>query len=174
MKFTTTKIASLILTLCIYTACQEKPTGHETFGETISTNGSEIFNKLVNIMGPNTTVANNDSLSFLIIPIDMTCESCRDKSIAKVDSLKNQLAPNKFVIISASDPKEIKAYFKNSNIQITSRNVIIDTSNMALKSDLIYAQPTIYFSHLKSAYKKIKITPVNINKALDTFFDTNS
>src|SRR5688500_12893047 len=61
----------------------------------------------------------SDSLSFLVLPIEASCPSCRKKTIDSIVKNKDHLANNSFVIISAnSGRKTINSFFEEQNYKL--------------------------------------------------------
>lgn len=118
----------------------------------------------------------NDSLSFLILPIEAACPSCRKKTIDSILKYQSSLRSNQFIIISGTGMDAIKSYFNEQNtaMPVAYQGIFYDTTNQAFIKDLIFTKPTIYNSSAAKVYEKISCVPTNIKKHLKAFFTNNT
>lgn len=117
-----------------------------------------------------------DSLSFLILPLQASCPSCRDKTIDSIIKYSNRLKSGQFIILSAkSGRKTIKAFFtdKNYTIPEIKGHLFIDSIDMAGQYGLYENNPSIYYMVYGQPYKKVLSLPATIKKDLRRFFETN-
>jgi len=114
----------------------------------------------------------SDSLSVLIIPIDASCNSCRDYSIDALMKNKDKLNSSRKVIISATNDKIIKNYLIENHITLPDNsNLSLDDSSYAFKTGLIFEHPAAFYISHKKVYSKVDITPNNIKNSINTFFN---
>lgn len=134
---------------------------------------SMAFDKLVGLT--DTAIAYNklnDSLAFLIIPLDAVCPHCRDKAIKALLAHKEGLSEDHYVIITASSYKGIRAFFteRKQSTPEEKGSIFLDGESEAFKNNLIFMHPTVYYAHNKEVYKKVVSYPTNIDKTLEDFF----
>ncbi|KAA2240175.1 hypothetical protein F0L74_28830 [Chitinophaga agrisoli] len=139
-------------------------------GDTLQTN---LFNKLVDLTGhsiPENRLS--DSLSFMIIPIDASCNYCRDKSVDSLNTALDEMNNHHFAIITGNGMKAIKAYFSGDkrNMPVKDGQVFVDFENKAYLNDLVFLHPTFYYSFNKRVYVKVKTVPITIHDDLRRFF----
>lgn len=116
----------------------------------------------------------NDFLSFLIIPIDAACNSCREQSIDKILAHLEELRTDQFIVVSGANAKVVSLYFSQRKVPPEFyRKVVIDTANTAFLNNLVFSHPTIYYSYNSRIIQKIISKPLNIKNALDSFFHSN-
>lgn len=114
----------------------------------------------------------NDSLAFLILPVEASCPSCRKKTIDSIDQYKNKLDDNHFVIISGPGRKKINYYYseQRKGIPESVKNIYLDSMNLAVYKDLVFANPRIYYSNNGKVYEKVSCRPSTIKNDLRIFF----
>jgi hypothetical protein len=144
--------------------------------EIIANNNKQdsIFRNLIHLT--NNTISEdllNDSLAFLILPVQASCPSCRNKTIDSIAKHKNSLVDHHFIIISAKGGhKTINSYFKENNkdLPVIENKLFLDSTNEARRHDLYDKKPTIYYTYKKKAYKKVSAIPASIRQDLQEFF----
>lgn len=132
-----------------------------------------LFNRLNNITAfdPSAT-SREDSLSFLILPVRVSCAACRKKAIKEIVKNKNNLDNKHFVIITGEGLRSINSYFTELNLNLPyTKNIFYDTLETALQANLISTNPNIYFSYNRKVYKKVTCIPRTIKNDLDSFFN---
>lgn len=115
----------------------------------------------------------NDSLAFLILPIQASCPSCRNKTIDSIVQHQYDLRINHFIIISAnSGRKNIAGYFLENNkvLPEIKNSLFLDTTNRANQFELYDKKPTIYYTYNQKAYKKVAAIPATVRDDLHEFF----
>lgn len=176
MKYLSFKLKTILLiSLIIFSACnsKEKKKKSEKFivDEVMK---DTLFNKLTRLVNlRDTTIDLNDSLSFLILPINASCPYCRAKVVESLDKNLMMLDKKHFIIISAnSSKKRIKAFFNELAIDYIDieKKLILDTTNICFKQDLAYDKPTIYYAYKSKVYKKVASVPHTIKKDLESFY----
>lgn len=174
----TTGIAAVISFLYFgfsVTSCA-KLAGKQTSIEVITdeVKKDSLFKNLVKITGdilPEGSLS--DSLSFLILPIQASCPSCRRKTIDSIAEHQNRLPVNHFVVISANGGrKTISAFFKEQGKELdpAESRILLDSTNQASKYDLYYDKPTIYYATGGKVYKKVAAIPSTVKEDLREFF----
>lgn len=114
----------------------------------------------------------SDSLSFLILPVRVSCPACRKKAIKEIVKNKNNLDNKHLIIITGENIKSISSYFKELDLDLPyTKNIFYDTLETALQANLISSNPNIYFSYNKRVYKKVTCIPRTIKNDLDSFFN---
>src|SRR6478735_9321195 len=157
----------LVLTCC----SQKKHDGMEAITNAVLQ--EELFSKLASIN--NYSIAQdaiNDSLAFLILPMQASCSSCRNKTIDSIDSRKAKLDNKHLIILSGNSRKSIINYFKErkkASPESESR-IILDTNERAFKDDLSSTNPVIYYAYNKKVYLKVSCSPATIKADLGAFF----
>lgn len=113
-----------------------------------------------------------DSLSFLVLPVEAACPSCRRKTIDSIQKYQHILPPNHFVVISGTSFKTIRAFFKEQDQSVPSAEgrIFIDSTNEAFIQDLVYTKPVIYYAAGKKVYRKVSSKPFTIKHDLKEFF----
>lgn len=113
-----------------------------------------------------------DSISVLILPVQAACPSCRKKTIDSIIKHKGDLIKNRFIILSGTDAKNIKATFaeRDAEVPIGLSGIIIDSTNEAFVQDLVYTKPVIYYCKNGRVARKIVSIPSTIREDLAEFF----
>lgn len=115
----------------------------------------------------------NDSLSFLILPLQVSCPSCRDKTIDSIIHYGSRINSRQFIILSAGNGKKtIRTFFTNKNYSIPEikGQIFIDSIDLAGKFGLYDNNPSIYYTTQGQPYKKVLSLPATIKKDLHVFF----
>jgi hypothetical protein len=114
-----------------------------------------------------------DSLSFLILPVQASCPSCRKKTIDSIIVYGSNLPSHHFIIISANAGyKTINAYFRDENSEIphVKNRLFIDSLNKANTYELYDKKPTFYYTADEKVYKRVSAVPSTIREDLREFF----
>lgn len=140
----------------------------------IGDNQRTVFEKLLALTG-DAVAGNNrmDSLAFLILPVQASCPSCREKTIDSLVQHLQSLKEGRFIIISANGGrKTIGSYFKEQGYKLpaTHAKIILDTVNTAFRQDLYIDKPTMYYTSKSKAYKKVSAIPETVRNDLHEFF----
>jgi hypothetical protein len=135
---------------------------------------SVTFNNLMDITD-NTILENdrNDSLAFLILPVQASCPSCRNKTIDSIVKRKDDLQRKHYIIISANvGRKTINGYFRENDkeLPVINNKLFLDSTNKAYKHDLYDKKPTIYYTYNQKVYKKVAAIPATVREDLREFF----
>jgi hypothetical protein len=120
--------------------------------------------------------AQNDSLAFLILPVQASCPSCRKKTIDSIVKYKEKLAARHFIVISAEGGrKTINSYFieEDRQLPVIENKLFLDSLNKAFKFELYSDKPTIYYTARQKAYKKVAAIPATVKQDLQEFFSGN-
>lgn len=115
----------------------------------------------------------NDSLSFLILPMEASCPSCRKKVIDSIIAHKNNLKENHYIILSTStDRRTINAYFidRKGELPELKGKLFLDTTNYARTLELYENKPTFYYTYDEKAFKKVTSIPTTVKDDLQEFF----
>lgn len=119
----------------------------------------------------------NDSLSFLVLPIQASCPSCRDKTIDSIDKNQSNLNDRQFIIISCNGGrKTISSFFRKRNkvLPVIERNLFLDSTKAASEYKLYDSQPTMYYAAGGKVFKKVVSKPSSIKEDLHYFFQSKS
>lgn len=114
-----------------------------------------------------------DSLAFLVLPVQASCPACRKKTIDSIVKHSKNLADRHFIIISANGGrKTINGFFMeiDKKLPVIENRLFLDTVNMALKYNLYDQKPTIYYTFNKKVYKKVGAIPATVKDDLQEFF----
>ena len=169
------KLISPILLVLILAGCKQvtkKPKSIELI--TDWKKQDTIFLKLLTVTNkklPETV--QNDSLAFLILPVQASCPSCRKKTIDSIIKNSNSLLPNHYIIISANGGRKIiNSYFLEEHASIPNMpdQVFIDSINLASNYELYDEKPTMYYTFQRKAYKKVSSIPATVKEDLHEFF----
>lgn len=172
MEASKTLFGSILLILTIILGCTEKAPNSI---ELITSPGRQesIFNQLM-ALAANTVQTNlqNDSLAFLILPVEASCPACRKKTVDSVLKHQNSLADNHYIIITAhAGRKTINSYFREQKGTIPDiPQVILDTINAAKEFHLFETNPAIYYAVNRKVYKKVITWPATVKQDLQEFF----
>ncbi len=133
-----------------------------------------VFNNLVNLTG-NYIPANqlNDSLAFLVLPVELSCPACRRKAIDSIVAHQHNLPDRHYIIISGSEGRRnMKAYFKEVDKEMPEMEdrLFLDTTNMAYKMKLVSENPAFYYACRQNAYRKVLAVPATVKDDLCEFF----
>lgn len=137
-----------------------------------SENQSTSIN-LVNLLKEyNTNLSLQHNHSIIIIPIDLTCQSCRDKCIDLIQKGKFT-DTNIQIVLSSSNEKDMQIFLLNKAIKVNDyTNIILDTKNLAFANNLVFVSPMIYYLNKSTLVKKVELAPINIDNELDNLLNT--
>lgn len=98
----------------------------------------------------------------LIIPADVSCPACRDKSLDFIE--KNEIS-YLYTIITSNDAVFVKKLINERNLK-NKKRLYIDTKNYCFLQDLAFMKPVIYKIENKKLVHKVELTPLNIDQEL--------
>ena len=114
----------------------------------------------------------SDSLSVLVLPLEASCPSCRNKTIDSIMRYADNLTDNSIVILSAkAGIKNMNAFFRERgyvSIPANNERIILDSTNQA--SGLYKNNTTIYYASQQKVYKVVSSVPATIKNDLHEFF----
>lgn len=126
----------------------------------------EVFLKDISGINP------GDSLSFLILPLQASCPSCRKKTIDSIMA-HPQLQKNHFINIAISGGrKTANSFFRQQNYEMPelTSTFQFDSTNLTYQKGLYKDQPMIYYAANQKVYKKIAARPSSVREDLREFF----
>lgn len=129
-----------------------------------------IYSKLATLFG---NIHGNDSLSVLILPIDITCPSCRKKILVGLMKHKDHLKPNHYIIIAGNGGKKyIDGYFQEHKLRLPAdiKQLALDTTGLMKSNALFDEEPVIYYGANQKITTKSKVYPDNVKQQLQSFF----
>lgn len=175
-KYPIELIVSFAMTLSLLVFSCAKPDVSKRSVEVLTEEGEKdsIFMNLMNVVG-NTIDGGelDDSLAFLILPVQASCPSCREKTIDSILKHKGNLRERHYIIINANGGKEtINAYFKEQHgeLPVMENRLFLDSANLSYRLDLCHDRPTIYYTHNRKAFKKVSAIPITVRDDLREFF----
>lgn len=119
----------------------------------------------------------NDSIAFLVLPLEASCPSCREKTIDSIIRYKDNLGSNRFIILSVNGGRKIiNSYFLDQDDELPNipGQLFLDSTSQSSDHDLFEANPVFYYVYNKRVYKKVSAEPSTIKKDLQEFFSGNS
>lgn len=114
-----------------------------------------------------------DSVAFLILPLQQSCPSCRDKTIDSIVFYNRHIASNRFIILSAhAGVKNAGVFFKERGHRMPplSDQFYMDSTNKASSFHLFESNPAFYYAANGKVYKKSLALPATIKQDLQNFF----
>jgi hypothetical protein len=107
--------------------------------------------------------------TILIIPVDVSCESCRDKCIS---ILKSGKISHHTVVLTSENPRTMKLFIKDKGIELTRYPILkLDTVNFAFENGLAFVAPVVYYRGFSDVdIQKIDLVPKNIDIELTRLF----
>lgn len=167
------KTNTIVILILLSVACGKGP---ESSIEMITTPGQQdsLFQGLMAVTRytiPESLL--NDSLSFLVLPVQASCPSCRKKTIDSVMKYQASLAAKHFIIIAANGGrKTMRGYFREQAYELPDikNQLFLDSNNLAYKNKLYENKPTMYYTHAKKVYKKVAAVPATVREDLHEFF----
>ena len=131
-----------------------------------------LYNQLAQLLP--TELPQEDSLSFLILPLDAACPACRDKTLDSIYKFRKNVPPHHYIILSLDGGKKrLKQYFKNaghSKIPEIPGVLYIDSTIKAWSLGLYKDNPTLYYTANGRTYRKIEAWPHTVKEDLREFF----
>jgi hypothetical protein len=115
----------------------------------------------------------NDSIAFLILPLQASCPSCRKKSIDSIMAHINAFPKNHFVTIALNaGRKSANSFFREQNYEMPALTPFFqfDSTNLTGKTNLYENQPMIYYAFNQKVYKKVAARPSTVKEDLREFF----
>jgi hypothetical protein len=174
-KIVCSKVTIGLLTILFIFACENSTVRSKSL-ELISDPIAQdsIFKNLTSL-AENSIPENelNDSLAFLILPLEASCPSCRKKTIDSIAKYSNNLLEKHYIILSASSGiKIMRSYFLEEKVElpVLRNKLFLDSFNLASKYDLFKDNPAMYYTADGKAYKKIAAIPATIREDLREFF----
>lgn len=104
----------------------------------------------------------NDVDTFLVIPVDIGCETCIEKS---VQFIKDKHHKKYKVILAGANKKQNKIFFSKHGLS-ENEFLKLDESHILFKNKLIFTNPVIYQFKNKKLKKKVELLPTNIQGEL--------
>jgi hypothetical protein len=138
-----------------------------------SIEGKSTFKLLLQIV-PLDNLVSSDSLSFLLLPLEDACPSCRTEVIDSIYKYRQQVTANNFIILSArSGKKNMIYFFKEQGYRLPDlgNQLVLDSAGKAYDLGLYEEQPVFIYSTNKMVYKKIETKPFRIKKDLREYFN---
>lgn len=169
------KVTIAILATVLLVACSKSSRNHQSI-ELINGLGRQdsIFSNLISIVNNAIpTATQQDSLAFLILPVQASCPSCRKKTIDSIMKHKDNLAKRHFVIIAANGGRKlINSYFieQDDELPMIENGLFLDSTNLSYRHNLYKDKPTMYYTFNKRAYKKVAAIPATVKQDLQEFF----
>lgn len=133
-----------------------------------------LFEKIITIGNLKSRLNNqaSDSLSVLVLPLEASCPSCRNKTIDGIMRYADNLTDNSIVILSAkAGIKNMNAFFRErgyESIPVNNGKIILDSTNQA--NGLYENNTTIYYASQQRVYKIVSSVPATIKNDLHEFF----
>lgn len=133
-----------------------------------------LFQRLLAVAGnqlPESSL--QDSLAFLVLPVQASCPSCRKKTIDSIMKHQEDLPADHYIIIAANGGrKTIRGYFREQTYELPDigNQLLLDSNNLSSKNKLYENNPAIYYSHARKVYKKIASIPATVREDLREFF----
>lgn len=164
-------IALYLLSLSLFSCSQSSQQEKTPSGNIDSTTAKTAFSSIKKIAG-NAISSATDSTHLLILPLEASCPSCREKTIDSILKHYQSMPPNHLVIISApAGRRSMSSYFKERNGQLPEQaSIILDTTNLSTRLNLHENNPTIYTIYGdRVTYKKSSL-PATVKTDLHHFF----
>jgi hypothetical protein len=133
-----------------------------------------LFRQLISVTGsqlPNSSL--QDSLAFLVLPVQASCPSCRKKTIDSIMKHQEDLPAGHYIIIAANGGrKTILGYFREQSYELPDigNQLLLDSNNLSGKSKLYKDNPTMYYSYSGKVFQKVAAIPATVREDLREFF----
>jgi hypothetical protein len=167
------KTTTLLICIVSLIACGKGP-GSSVTMITDPTQQETLFQNLITVTKNSIPeISIGDSLSFLVLPVQASCPSCRKKTIDSIMKHQANLADRHYIIIAANGGrKTIRGYFREQAYEMPDikNYLFLDSNNLANKNNLYKDNPTLYYSHGKKVYKKVAAIPATVREDLCEFF----
>ncbi|KAA2239732.1 hypothetical protein F0L74_26430 [Chitinophaga agrisoli] len=160
----------------LFLSCKQESKKSGSFNKIIAENSLQdtLFRRLTNLTSDGNDIESmkEDSLFFLILPVEAACPSCRKKTIDSIVKYKDQIDDQHFIIITGSGRRIIESFFNEQGCElpIGAHNIFIDSTHQAFINDLSFTRPEIYYAHRRRVFEKISCVPTNIKGELAKFF----
>ncbi|NML22966.1 hypothetical protein HHL16_18965 [Pseudoflavitalea sp. G-6-1-2] len=154
--------------------CKESPKHTSIELITEQTKQEQIFKGLMAVT--NNIIPENvrkDSLAILLLPLEVSCPSCRKKTIDSIISHGINLPYRHYIILSATEGYDsMNKFFKDrkGNIPPITNRLFLDSINHARVLRLVNNKPTIYYTSGEKAFKRVSSIPETIKSDLKEFF----
>lgn len=171
--FSSMKTISLFFCISLLSACGKGPESSVIL-ITTPTQQDALFEGLMEVTQygiPEMFI--RDSLSFLVLPVQASCPSCRKKTIDSIMKHQDNLTDRHYIIIAANGGrKTIRGYFREQAYELPDikNRLFLDSNNLANKNNLYKDNPTLYYAYDKKVYKKVAAIPATVREDLREFF----
>lgn len=163
----------LLIALLTAPSCKD-PEGKINIVPLPAAQQSPVYSTLSSLFGPTLAdTAKSDTLSILVLPIDITCPTCRKKILLSLMKNKEHIKPNHFIIISGNGGKKyIDGYFQEHQLRLPTglKQLALDTAGLMKNNALYEGEPVIYYGIGQKILSKSKVSPGNVKKQLELFF----
>ena len=114
----------------------------------------------------------NDSLAFLILPLQASCPACRKKTIDSIVKHQKELNDGHFIVISANGGKKtMSAFFREQQYELpVNKQLYLDSTNAGWRYDLYKDNTVFYYAYNRKVYRKVTAVPATIKSDLKEFF----
>lgn len=168
-------ILPVIILLILVTACGKSDSKQKSVDLITEPSEQEkVFQDLLSLTDSSiSTVMQQDSLAFLILPVEASCPACRKKTIDSIMKHKDNLLDRRFIIISGAGTRKILgSYFMEQNYRLPEikNRLFLDSTYHAHKAKLYTTNPTLYYTFNRKAYKRISAVPSTVKEDLREFF----
>lgn len=132
------------------------------------------FSKIISVGNLESELSNqvSDSLSILVLPLEASCPSCRNKTIDSIMSYAGKLNDHSVVILTAkAGIKNMNAFFRErgyESIPLENKKIVLDSTNQA--NGLYKNNTTIYYTSQRKVYRIVSSMPATIKNDLHEFF----
>jgi hypothetical protein len=167
-------VLCLMILICMGSCKEFKAKPNSVQPITDPTIQATVFSQLISLT--NGTISGetaNDSLAFLVLPLQASCPACRKKTIDSILKHQHNLRERHFILISASGGrKTMNSYFEeeNNSLPEMENKLFLDSANLAYKYDLYKDNPVVYYTFNKKVYKKVATVPATVRDDLREFF----
>lgn len=158
----------------LFICCKESPKLSSIELITETTKQEQIFKGLMAVT--NNIIPENlrkDSLAILLLPLEVSCPSCRKKTIDSIIKHGINLSEKHYIILSATEGYDsMNRFFKDrkGNIPSITNRLFLDSINHARVLRLVNNKPTIYYTSGEKAFKRVSSIPETIKADLKEFF----
>jgi hypothetical protein len=169
------KILYSILVICFFIGCGSRdkiPSSIDVIAE--EAKRISLFQNLLRLTGNSIPKQQlNDSLAFLVLPVQASCPACRKKAIDSIIKYQDRMPAGRYIIISArAGRKTISSYFREEDADLPEleNRLFLDSTNQAGIMEMYNEKPTIYYSLNQKVYKRVGAIPVTVKQDLQEFF----
>lgn len=169
----------LILLISLFCSCERRQAGK---GNTMKIRNSDLisdpvvqdslFKRLKRLTKDAIPACElQDSLAFLILPMEASCPACRRKAIDSIVKYKDRLDEKHYVVIIGNGSRSIQGYFSQQNKSMPlARGILYDTLELSAEMAISSTNPNIYYSHGQKVYLKVSCLPATIKEDLKVFY----